>query len=151
MKLRNIIAALAGLTVGLTITAVSVAATDAETAVRALEQQQVHAAVAGDAAALKRIFADDYQMVNPAGQITTREQLLALLTGTTHPYRSATYTTDVVRKLGNVIVTIGREDVVPNQGPQAGQLVHRRVTQVWVREKGTWRLSVRQAMVVPAA
>ena len=77
--------------------------------------------------------------------------LLALLTGTTHPYRSATYTTDMVRELGNVIVTIGREDVVPNQGSQAGQVVHRRVTQVWVREKGTWRLSVRQAMVVPAA
>jgi uncharacterized protein (TIGR02246 family) len=151
MKLRNIIAALAALTVGLSMTAVSAAASDGETAVRALEQQQARAAVAGDAAALKRIFTDDYTMVNPAGQITTREQLLALLTGTTHPYRSATYTTDVVRELGNVIVTIGREDVVPNQGAQAGQIVHRRVTQVWVREKGTWRLSVRQAMVVPAA
>jgi uncharacterized protein (TIGR02246 family) len=147
MKLRNVIAVLAGLM----ITTVSAAASHGETEVRALEQQQVHAAVAGDAATLKRIFTDDYQMVNPAGQITTREQLLALLTGATHPYRSATYTTDVVRKLGNVIVTIGREDVVPNQGPQAGQVVHRRVTQVWVRDKGTWRLSVRQAMVVPAA
>jgi uncharacterized protein (TIGR02246 family) len=152
MKLRsNIIAAVLGLIVGLTITAVSAAGADGEAEVRALEQQQAQAAVAGDAATLKRIFTDDYRMVNPAGQITTREQLLALLTGATHPYRSATYTTDVVRKLGNVIVTIGREDVVPNQGPQAGQVVHRRVTQVWVRAKGTWRLSIRQAMVVPAA
>ena len=151
MKLRSIIAGLAALAVGWSLTTMARAASDAETAVRALEQQQAHAAVAGDAAALKRIFTDDYTMVNPAGQITTREQLLALLTGTTHPYRSATYTTDMVRELGKVIVTIGREDVVPNQGPQAGQVVHRRVTQVWVREKGTWRLSVRQAMVVPAA
>ncbi len=108
-------------------------------------------ALVGDAATLKRIFTDDYQMVNPAGQITTRAQLLALLTGPTHPYRSATYKTDLVRQLGNVIVTIGREDVVPDQGPQAGQIIHRRVTQVWVRDQGTWRLSVRQAMVVPAA
>jgi len=146
-RCSNIIAAV----LGMMITAVTAAAADGEAEVRALEQQQVHAAVAGDAATLKRIFTDDYQMVNPAGQITTREQLLALLTGTTHPYRSATYTTDVVRKLGNVIVTIGREEVVPDQGPQAGQIVHRRVTQVWVREKGAWRLSVRQAMVVPAA
>jgi uncharacterized protein (TIGR02246 family) len=135
----------------LIMVAVTAAAADGETEVRALEQQQVHAALAGDAATLKHIFADDYQMVNPAGQIATRAQLLALLTGATHPYRSATYTTDLVRKLGNVIVTIGREDVVPNQGPQAGQIVHRRVTQVWVRAKGTWRLSVRQAMVVPPA
>jgi uncharacterized protein (TIGR02246 family) len=146
-RLGCMVAALAALMMA----AVTAAAADGEAEVRALEQQQVRAAVAGDAATLKSIFTDDYQMVNPGGQITSREQLLALLTGATHPYRSATYTTDVVRKLGNVIVTIGREDVVPNQGPQAGQVVHRRVTQVWVRAKGTWRLSIRQAMVVPAA
>jgi uncharacterized protein (TIGR02246 family) len=135
----------------LTATAPAATPSRGETAVRALEQTQVDAAVAGDTAALQRIFAADYQMVNPAGQITSREQLMALLTGATRPYRSATYTTDLVRDLGKVIVTIGREDVVPNQGPQAGQLVHRRVTQVWVRQQGTWRLSIRQAMVVPPA
>lgn len=41
------------------------------------------------------------------------------------------------------------EEVVPNQGPQAGQVVHRRVTQVWKREHGHWVLTLRQAMVVP--
>jgi hypothetical protein len=117
--------------------------------VRTLEQEQCQAALAGDVPTLKRIFADDFQMVNPAGQLTTRAQLLALLSGPTHPYRSATYTTDVVRNLGKVIVTFGREDVVPNQGTQAGQVVHRRVTQVWVLQQGTWRLSVRHAMVIP--
>jgi uncharacterized protein (TIGR02246 family) len=137
-----------------TWTAAALAQTGAESPegkIRALEQEQCQAALAGDAKTLKRIFAADYQMVNPAGQLTTREQLLALLTGPTHPYRSATYATDMVRNLGNVMVTIGREDVVPNQGPQAGQLVHRRVTQVWVLQHGTWRLSVRQAMVIPPA
>jgi hypothetical protein len=104
-----------------------------EATIRALEQQQCQAALAGDATTLKRIFAADYQMVNPAGQLTTRAQLLALLTGPTHPYRSARYTTDLVRNLGKVMVTIGRE------------------TQVWVRQHGTWRLSVRQAMVIPPA
>jgi uncharacterized protein (TIGR02246 family) len=125
------------------------AASPVEEKIRDLEQQQCRAAVTGDLPTLQRIFADDYEMVNPAGQLTSRAQLLALLGGATHPYKSATYTTDVVRELGKVVVTIGREDVVPNQGAQAGQLVHRRVTQVWVRDHGTWRLSVRQAMVVP--
>jgi hypothetical protein len=37
---------------------------------------------------------------------------------------------------------------VPNQGPQAGQVVHRRVTQVWKRLHGRWRLTLRDAMVV---
>lgn len=129
----------------------SLAADSPEAQIRTLEQQQCQAALSGDAATLKRIFATDYLMVNPAGAITTREQLMALLTGGTHPYRSAVYTTDVVRDLGKVIVTIGREDVVASQGPQAGQLVHRRVTQVWVQEQGAWRLNMRQAMVIPAS
>ncbi len=149
MNLRG--ATLAAAAVLLTSAAAAATPSAGESRVRALEQLQDQAAVAGDTATLQRIFADDYEMVNPAGAITTRAQLLALLTGATHPYRSATYTTDLVRDLGNVMVTIGREDVVPNQGPQAGQLVHRRVTQVWVRKKGTWRLSVRHAMVVPPA
>lgn len=122
-----------------------------EGVIRTLEQEQCQAALTGDVPTLKRIFADDYQMVNPAGQISSREQLLALLSAPTHPYRSATYTTDVVRNLGKVIVTFGREDVVPNQGAQTGQVVHRRVTQVWVLQQGTWRLSVRHAMVIPPA
>jgi hypothetical protein len=47
-----------------------------------------------------------------SAEATVRALELKVLTGATHPYRSATYTTDVV----------------PNQGPQAGQLVHRRVS-----------------------
>jgi uncharacterized protein (TIGR02246 family) len=125
------------------------AASPVEEKIRDLEQQQCRAAVAADLPTLERIFAHDYEMVNPAGQLTSRAQLFAILGGATHPYKSATYTTDVVRELGKVVVTIGREDVVPNQGAQAGQLVHRRVTQVWVLDHGSWRLSVRQAMVVP--
>jgi len=147
MNARNNVIAACTLLLTATVSAATPSA--GEVQVRALEQALDKAAVAGDMVTLQHIFADDYQMVNPAGQITTRAQLLALLTGATHPYRSAVYTTDVVRDLGKVIVTIGREDVVPNQGPQAGQLVHRRVTQVWVRQQGTWRLSIRHAMVVP--
>jgi uncharacterized protein (TIGR02246 family) len=127
------------------------AADSVEAQIRALEQQQCRAALAGDLPTLEGIFADDYEMVNPAGQLATRAQLLALLGGATHPYRTATYTTDVVRNLGKVVVTIGREEVVANQGPEAGKRVQRRVTQVWVRKQGAWRLSVRQAMVVPGA
>jgi hypothetical protein len=134
----------------LTATASAATPSAGEIQVRALEQLQDKAAVAGDMPTLQRILADDYQLVNPAGEIKTRQQLLDMLSAATHPYRSAVYTTDLVRDLGNVIVTVGREDVVPNQSPGAGQVVqHRHVTQVWVRRRGTWRLSLRHATVVP--
>jgi uncharacterized protein (TIGR02246 family) len=123
-------------------------ATSTEETIRALEQQQVRAALAGDAATLTALFAEDFRIVNPTGAIATRDELLKLLTSGSHPYRSATYDTQLVRDLGTVVVTVGLEEVVPNQGPQAGQMVHRRVTQVWKREHGHWVLTLRHAMVV---
>jgi uncharacterized protein (TIGR02246 family) len=122
-----------------------------EDTIRRLEQTQTQAALAGDSATLTQLFAPDFRIVNPTGAIGTGEQLLKLLTGATHPYAAAKYTTELVRELGDVVVTVGMEEVVPNQGPQAGQVVQRRVTQVWKREHGRWMLTLRHAMVVPKA
>jgi hypothetical protein len=53
-----------------------------------------------------------------------------------------------VRDYGNVVVSIGMDTVVPNTGPQAGRTVLRRVTQVWQKQKGTWRLTLRHANII---
>jgi uncharacterized protein (TIGR02246 family) len=121
---------------------------DVERNIRALEQQQAQAAIARDRAALEKIFAPDFQIVNPSGAVASKEELLALLLGGTSPYRSAVYQTDAVRVYRDVVVTTGLETVVPNTGPQAGQQVRRRITQVWKREGGSWRLALRHATLV---
>mgnify|MGYP003350481585 CR=1 FL=1 len=84
------------------------------------------------------------------GVVADRETLLKLLLSTDGPppYRSAAYTTDEVRDYGDTVVSIGMDTVVPNQGPQAGQTVLRRVTQVWRREHGQWRLVLRHANLI---
>lgn len=128
-----------------------VRAASTEETIRRLEQQQTQAALTGDAATLTQLFAADLRIINPAGAIGTREELLKILAGPAHPYASAKYTTELVRDLGEVVVTVGMEEVVPAQGPQAGQVVQRRVTQVWKREHGHWVLTLRHAMVVPKA
>ena len=120
-----------------------------EQAIRELEQAQDRAAVAGDRATLERIFAPDYRMVSPNGEVIDRAQLFALLMGGASPYKSAVYETQLVRNMGDVVVTVGMEDVVPNHGAQAGQMVHRRVTQVWQHRDGRWLLTLRHAMIVP--
>jgi uncharacterized protein (TIGR02246 family) len=121
---------------------------DTEQSIRTLEQQQGQAAIARDRARLEEMFAPDFQVVNPSGTVASREELLALLLGGTSPYRSAVYQTDKVRVHGDVVVTTGLETVVPNTGPQAGQQVRRRVTQVWKRDGGQWRLELRHATIV---
>lgn len=116
--------------------------------IRALEQQQAQAAIGRDRAALEKIFAPDFQIVNPSGAVASRDELLALLLGGTSPYRSAVYQTDKVRVYRDVVVTTGLETVVPNTGPQAGQSVRRRITQVWRREGAAWRVALRHATIV---
>jgi hypothetical protein len=116
--------------------------------IRTLEQQQAQAAIDRNRAALDRIFAPDFQIVNPSGAVASKDELLALLLGGTSPYKSAVYQTDAVRVYRDVVVTTGLEVVVPNTGPQAGQIVRRRISQVWKRDGRDWRLAYRHATIV---
>jgi hypothetical protein len=50
---------------------------------------------------------------------------------------------------GDVAVAMGSEIVQPRSGPQAGQLIHRRYTNVWLKKGDTWRLRFRHANVTP--
>lgn len=145
MMKRNLLGALL---VTLLAACASITPASTEAQIRELEQQQVKAAIARDRATLERLFAPDFKLVNPSGAIAGKQELLQLLTGGTAPYRSAVYQTDAVSVYRDVVVTIGLETVVPATGAQAGQSVRRRVTHVWQRQGGDWRLVLRQATVV---
>ncbi len=119
-----------------------------EAQIRDLEQQQVHAAIAGDRGTLEKIFAPDFRIINPSGAVATKDELLNLLTSGTSPYRSAVYETQTVNVYGNVVVTTGLETVVPAQGAQAGQNVQRRITHVWEKAGNDWKLELRHATIV---
>jgi hypothetical protein len=121
-----------------------------EALIRGLERQQVQAAIARDQPALERLFAPDFKLVNPAGAIATRAELLTLLVGGAAPYASAQYHTDELRTYDDVVVSMGTESVVPLQGIQAGQTVRRRITHVWQRRQGRWQLVLRHATLVAA-
>ena len=145
MAKRNLLAALL---IGLLAACASMPRASTEAQIRELEQRQVTAAIARDRATLERLFAPDFRLVNPSGAIAGKQELLQLLTEGTSPYRSAIYQTDAVSVYRDVVVTIGLETVVPASGVQAGRQVRRRVTHVWQRQGGQWRLVLRQATVV---
>ena len=122
-----------------------------EQQIRALEQQQVQIAISGDRAALEGVFAPEFQMVSPVGAVATREELLTMLGGGAPPYSAATYSTDSVLVNGDVVVTVGTEDVQFAAGAQAGQHQQRRITQVWARRGEGWHLVRRHATLVAPA
>ena len=122
-----------------------------EQQIRTLEQEQVHAVIARDRAAIERLFAPDFMIINPSGAVANRQVLLDLLVGGEAPYRSGTYQTETVRIYSDTVVTTGLETVVPARGVAAGQNVQRRITHVWERQKtggGAWQLALRHATVV---
>jgi len=119
-----------------------------EQQIRALEQRQVQIAVSGDRAALEGVFAPDFQMVSPVGAVASREELLAMLGSGAPPYSAATYSTDSVLVKGDVVVSVGTEDVQFAAGAQAGQHQQRRITQVWARHGDGWQLVRRHATLV---
>jgi uncharacterized protein (TIGR02246 family) len=116
--------------------------------IRDLEQTQERAAIARDREVLEKLFAPDFRMVNPSGGVADRDQLFQVLLGGAPAYSSAVYETQHFRDFGDTVITIGLETVVMAGGPQAGQTVKRRITQVWHREKSTWLLKQRHATIV---
>lgn len=123
---------------------------DIEAQIRALEQQQAGIALSGDRELLLQVFSPDFRMVNPSGGIADRDELLDLLAGGSSPYLSATYTTEWLRVHGDVVVSMGTEEVV-HGGERAGQVQRRRITQVWERSGDGWKLAARHATVVAPA
>jgi ketosteroid isomerase-like protein len=121
-----------------------------EQEIRALEQRQVEIALSGDRETLLSVFSPEFHMVNPAGGIADREELVNLLTGADRPYRAATYTTDWLRVHGDIVTSTGTEEVEFG-GDRAGQKQVRRITQVWERRDGRWQLALRHATLVTPA
>jgi ketosteroid isomerase-like protein len=134
------------LAVALLLAACGQSTGDIEQQIRDLEQAQARAAVAGDNAALQKIFAPDFRMINPAGAMTSRAELMALLGGGSPPYRKAVYDTDSVVVLGSdAVMTTGTESV---EYAADGRPQQRRVTQVWKKNPAGWQLLLRQATLV---
>lgn len=124
------------------------ATSNIERQIRDVEQAQARAAVAGDRAALEKIFAPGFRLINPSGAIASREELLTLLASGKPPYSAATYVTDSVLVQGKrAAVGTGTESVV---FAATGEKQQRRITQVWQRVGGDWQLVLRQATLVAA-
>jgi ketosteroid isomerase-like protein len=128
--------------------------TGTEARIRELEQQQATLAIAGDRAGLEQLFAPGFRVLNPSGAVVSKSELLDVLAGGgPSPYASAKYETQDVSVNGDVAWSTGLETVVLARdalGMRAGQTMQRRVTHVWERQGGRWRLVLRHATnVVP--
>jgi uncharacterized protein (TIGR02246 family) len=110
-----------------------------EQAIRKLDNERIQAQIHADAAALERIYADDFIGVGPSGTVRTKPQVIADFTSGNLRFQSIT-TDDVrVRAYGNAAVETGLSTM---NGQDKGNAVPHdtRFTRVWVKQRGRWRL-----------
>jgi ketosteroid isomerase-like protein len=113
--------------------------TDPAAALGQLDQERIQAQVGADAAALDRLYAEDFLGIGPSGAVRTKAQVIADFTSGSLRFQSIA--TDDVRwrVYGNTAVETGRSTMV---GQDGGKAVPRdnRFTRVWVERQGRWQL-----------
>ena len=110
-----------------------------EQVIRKLDNERIQAQIHADAAALKRIYADDFIGVGPSGTVRTKPQVISDFTSGELRFQSITTDDVQVRVYGNAAVETGRSIM---NGQDNGKAVPRdtRFTRVWIQQQGRWQL-----------
>jgi ketosteroid isomerase-like protein len=112
---------------------------DPVTVLRQLDQERIQAQIDADAAALDRLYAEDFIGIGPSGTVRTKAQVIADFTSGSLRFQSIT-TEDVRwRVYGDTAVETGRSTMI---GQDRGKTVPRdnRFTRVWVERQHHWQL-----------
>jgi ketosteroid isomerase-like protein len=123
--------------------------TNAEGEIRDIEERERIAMFNADIPTLRKIWADDFT-VNPPSNIkkitTTSQELFDMMNSGTIRFKSFMRDIEHVTIRKDLAITMGREEVVfTGNVPQAGKVIKRRFTNIWLKKNGEWRLSFRHA------
>jgi uncharacterized protein (TIGR02246 family) len=110
-----------------------------EQIIRKVDEERIQAQLHADAAALDRLYADDFIGVGPSGTVRTKPQVIADFTSGTLKFESITTDEVQVRVYGNTAVETGLSTM---KGEDKGKTVPQdtRFTRVWVKQQGRWLL-----------
>jgi ketosteroid isomerase-like protein len=113
--------------------------------IRAREEENRIAFLAADLAALDRLWTDDLLVNSPVNLVNDKRRTLALLEAGRIRHLSLTFEIEHMACHGDVVVVMGRDRVTD---PPDGTISHRRFTNLWRLDGGTWRCFARHANVV---
>ncbi|MFO7258837.1 MAG: nuclear transport factor 2 family protein [Bacteroidota bacterium] len=120
-----------------------------EREIRDIEDRERVAMLNADMETLRKIWADDFT-VNPPSNVgritTTSQELFDMMNSGTIRFTSFTRNIEHITVLKDMAITMGSEEVVfTGNVPQAGQVIKRRFTNIWMKKNGEWRMSFRHA------
>jgi hypothetical protein len=107
------------------------------------------ALISDDHAAFAALLANDLVVNNPQNSISIRGATGQRNTSGLISYSSYVRSVEYAGMLGEMVLLMGDERVVPKgNSPMSGKEVRRRFTDVWKMEGGHWVLTARQATIV---
>lgn len=121
-----------------------------EQSIRKLELAESDAVVRSDAAALEKLWAEDFTVNNPNNQVSKgRKEVIARVREGLLNYSSFVREIETIGFYGDTVIVMGLETIVPRgASADAGKAIRRRYTNIWMKRKGQWRLSARHANVI---
>ena len=121
-----------------------------EQSIRKLELAESDAVVRSDVAALEKLWAEDFTVNNPNNQVSKgRKEVIARVRSGLLNYSSFVREIESVGFYGDTVIVMGLEKIVPSgTSADAGKTIRRRYTNIWMKRKGKWLLTVRHANVI---
>ncbi|HZI87810.1 MAG TPA: nuclear transport factor 2 family protein [Pyrinomonadaceae bacterium] len=145
MRLILLAAAMTVLAPGLTPAQTAKQKVAIEQEIRRLDLAHADAILRGDLPALDKLWTEDFRVNNPFNEIDNANRIR---TGAV-TYSSFVREPESVLVHGNTVIVMGREITVQKgSSPQAGKIINRRYTNIWMKRQGKWRLVARQASVI---
>jgi uncharacterized protein (TIGR02246 family) len=124
--------------------------TKLEQQIRKLDAASAKAILEKDDAAVDRLFAKDAVVNNPRGGLTFGASgIKELFKNGVIDYALFERVVESVQMHGSTAIVMGNEAyAMREKGGQAGQTIHRRFTNVWMKRSGKWQLTARHASVI---
>src|SRR3954471_11603874 len=125
-------------------------ANSAEEIIRDIEERERCAVLAGDAAGIEAFWDPDLLVNGPHGSLLIgRDSTLDMVKSGIINFRRFDREVECIQIENGIAVTMGSETIEQKHGPQAGDVINRRFTNVWLLRDGRWRLRFRHANVSP--
>ena len=121
-----------------------------EQEIRRLDLAHADAILRRDVETLKKLIAEDAVTNHPTNKIVKeREGIFELIRNGTINYSSFAREPETFLFYKDMVVVMGNETLtLADNASGAGKTVRRRYTNVWMKQKGKWLLSVRHAHIV---
>jgi ketosteroid isomerase-like protein len=121
-----------------------------EARVRSLDEQERVAVLKSDRIALERLWSDSFTVNAPTNRVNVgRAAVLDVVAKGGMHYSVFERKAETVRVDGDIGIVMGSETVVPvPSGTAAPASIARRFTNIWKKERGTWRMIARHANVI---